>query len=82
MKSENKMPKILFGSFQMSDSELIYSIVSEAASNGIRGFDTSPSYRTELDISKAINRYLMEHPESSRADFLKFVLYTPCRLPR
>lgn len=69
MKSENKMPKILFGSFQMSDSELIYSIVSEAASNGIRGFDTSPSYRTELDISKAINRYLIEHPESNRADF-------------
>ena len=69
MNFETNIPPILFGSFQISSDETLYNIVSQAANSGIKGFDTSPSYRTEEGVSKAINRYIAEHPGSSRADF-------------
>lgn len=69
MSNQLKMPQLLFGSFQMADDEKIYNIVTEAAEHGIKGFDTSPSYRTEVSVSTAINRYIKEHAHVSREDF-------------
>lgn len=66
-----KIPKLLFGSFQITDEEQIYGIVDEAARCGIKGFDTSPSYRTEIAVSKAINRYIAEHSDAHREDFFR-----------
>ena len=69
MNCKDNVPTMMFGSFQISDDDILYDIVSEATRNGIKGFDTSPSYRTEEGVSKAINRYIKEHPQLSRADF-------------
>ena len=65
----NNMPGMLFGSFQITDEEQLYAIVEEAYRCGIKGFDTSPSYRSEAAVSRAINRYISAHNDVHREDF-------------
>lgn len=63
------MPAMMFGSFQMADDSQMYAVVEAAAEHGVLGFDTSPSYRTEVELSQAIRRCIEEHPQFSREDF-------------
>lgn len=65
--SNNKtIPQIMLGSFQMDNQEDMDAVVEAALSQGIYGFDTSPSYRTEEILAKAIHKYQEKHPELKR----------------
>lgn len=62
----DSFPKMLFGSYQMRDSDSFDDVISEAAKCGIIGFDTSPSYKTEEMLGLAVRRLLSRDRRLSR----------------
>lgn len=48
------MPKMVLGSFNISEQEIINNMVSTALAEGVNGFDTSPSYGSEEILGKAL----------------------------
>lgn len=56
IRNGNRIPAVMLGSFQLDRNDMMNQIVLEAAKNDSFGFDTSPSYRTEKDLSDAIKR--------------------------
>lgn len=53
-----KMPPIIFGTFQEPepDQDTMNRIIKCALENGCRGFDTSPSYNTEIKLGISLNK--------------------------
>ena len=62
------IPNIMLGSFQMSDPAVMDEIVQTAVANGVFGFDTSPSYKTEGMLSDSIKKVISEG-KAKREDF-------------
>lgn len=57
------MPKMVLGSFNISEQEIINNMVSTALAEGVNGFDTSPSYGSEEILGKALqNAGINERP--------------------
>lgn len=48
------MPKMVLGSFNISDQVVINNMISTALTEGLNGFDTSPSYGSEKILGKAL----------------------------
>lgn len=48
------MPKAVLGSFNISEQEIIDNMISTALSEGVNGFDTSPSYGSEIILGRAL----------------------------
>ncbi len=71
LNNGNKMPEIMLGSFQLNDMQLMERIVFEAAKRNCFAYDTSPSYRTEDDLAKAIHSYTEEKHEKREKFFLQ-----------
>ena len=62
-----KMPSIMFGTFHETelDQSTLDKIIKCALENGCRGFDTSPSYKTETKLGISLN-YLIKSGLVSR----------------
>lgn len=58
LNNGNRIPCIMFGSFQMKKQEDMDEVVRAAAGRGVFGFDTSPSYQTEKMLAAAVNRLI------------------------
>lgn len=48
------MPKVILGSFNISDQSMIDNMVKAAFGEGVTGFDTSPSYGSEKILGNAL----------------------------
>lgn len=48
------MPKMMLGSFNISEQKIINNMVSTALAEDVNGFDTSPSYGSEEILGKAL----------------------------
>ena len=62
------VPYLLFGSFQVKGADTLSGVVHSAVENGVMGFDTSPSYRTERAVADAVRREIADG-RKRRADF-------------
>ena len=69
LKNGKMIPNIMFGSFQMTDQQEMNEIVSAAVENGVLGFDTSPSYRTEGMLATAVHNVMKTNPAIKREKF-------------
>ncbi|MBQ4344400.1 MAG: aldo/keto reductase [Muribaculaceae bacterium] len=54
----NLTPPIFIGTFRHSDELVLQEIIKKSLDCGIYGFDTSPSYNTEVSLSKILNSEL------------------------
>lgn len=55
-----EIPSVILGTFRYLNLNELYPIICSAFDNGIIGFDTSPSYRTEPFLGGAINLVMRE----------------------
>lgn len=67
-----KMPSIMFGTFQdpEPDQKTMDRIVKCALENGCRGFDTSPSYNTEIKLGISLNKAIKSSIVSRKEIFI------------
>ncbi len=63
-----RMPKVMLGSFQMDDPAVMDDIVATAVKEGVFGFDTSPSYKTEGMLASSVLKQIKEG-NAKRSDF-------------
>jgi len=70
MEHKHKTPNIIFGSGVSSPKgyENLLAVAQEAVQNGCRGFDTAPSYKTEVVLGKVIRECMLQN-NLSRKDF-------------
>ncbi len=68
LNNGKNIPNIMLGSFQMDDPKVMDEIVETAVANGVYGFDTSPSYKTEGMLSDSIKKVIKEG-KATREDF-------------
>lgn len=57
------MPKMVLGSFNISEQEIINNMVSTALAERVSGFDTSPSYGSEKILGKALQNARINRKE-------------------
>ncbi|UWP58393.1 aldo/keto reductase [Ruminococcus gauvreauii] len=69
LNNGNQIPQMMFGSFQMNEQADMDAVVKTAVDNGVLGFDTSPSYRTEEMLSAAVRGLIAKREGLSRSDF-------------
>ena len=69
LNNGNRIPQIMFGSYQMKAQASMYAVVGAAVDNGVLGFDTSPSYHTEEMLSRSVHKLISEREELTRSDF-------------
>lgn len=62
------MPKIMIGTFQNDRYQDLLDVVQAGVESGFTGFDTAPSYGTELQLGNAIQE-CMAHYQLTRKDF-------------
>ncbi|MCQ5386534.1 aldo/keto reductase [Hungatella hathewayi] len=65
-----KIPKILIGTNHMTLDQL-KEVCNAALEIGIKGFDTSPNYRTEASLGKIINGWVLERRVSREDIFVQ-----------
>lgn len=69
LNNGNTIPQIMFGSFQMKIQSDMNAVVETAVNNGVFGFDTSPSYKTEEMLSRSIHELTAKKEGLSRKEF-------------
>lgn len=62
------IPQFIIGTFQNKSYDELYQVVDAAVKAGFTGFDTAPSYGTEVQLGKAIHEAASKHG-LSRKDF-------------
>ncbi|MBQ7078004.1 MAG: aldo/keto reductase [Lachnospiraceae bacterium] len=68
LSNGKNIPKVMLGSFQMNKESDMEAVVEEAISKGVYGFDTSPSYKTEESLARAVHKALSKHTDVKRED--------------
>lgn len=67
------LPKILFGTGVSSykDEDKLYIVIKDAIENGIKGFDTAPSYGTEKYLGRILSRCVNEMDKNREDLFIQ-----------
>lgn len=55
-----RIPDVLIGTFQISDQNIMDSVIRTATSAGAYGFDTAPSYNTEIMLGNSVASVISE----------------------